>query len=87
MVEDDRMVVGRNLNVRYGRCFDIGISNDHDFEISITRFSPIKVQYTQAPNNMLFRGGFLRRALVCYDDFIQKNLELDESQKAEIKRE
>lgn len=65
----------------------LGFLHDHDFEISITRFSPIKVQYTQAPNNMLFRGGFLRRALVCYDDFIQKNLELDESQKAEIKRE
>ncbi len=65
----------------------LGFLHDHDFEISITRFFPIKVQYTQAPNNMLFRSGFLRRALVCYDDFIQKNLELDENQKAEIKCE
>ena len=65
----------------------LGLLHDHDFEISFIRFSPIKVQYTQAPNNMLYRSGFLRRTLVCYEDFIQKDLELDESQKADIKRE
>jgi len=65
----------------------LGFLHDHDLEISFTRFSPIKQQFTQAPNNMLFRSGFLRRALVCYDDFIQKDLELDDSQKEAIKRE
>lgn len=65
----------------------LGLLHDHDFEISFIRFSPIKVQYTQAPNNMLYRSGFLRRTLVWYEDFIQKDLELDESQKADIKRE
>lgn len=65
----------------------LGLLHDHDLEISFIRFSPIKVQYTQAPNNMLYRSGFLRRTLVCYEDFIQKDLELDESQKADIKRE
>ena len=65
----------------------LGLSHDHDLKTSFIRFSPIKQQYTQAPNNMLYRSGFLRRALVCYDDFIQKDLELDESQKAAIRRE
>jgi len=65
----------------------LGLLHDHDLEISFVRFSPIKQQYTQAPNNMLYRSGFLRRALVCYDDFIQTNLELDESQKEAIRRE
>lgn len=65
----------------------LGLFHDHNFETSFIRFSPIRVQYTQAPNNMLYRSGFLRRALVCYDDFIQKDLELDESQKEAIRRE
>ena len=65
----------------------LGFSHDHNLETSFIRFSPIKQQYTQAPNYMLYRSGFLRRALVCYDDFIQKDFELDESQKADIKRE
>ena len=65
----------------------LGLFHDHNFETSFIRFSPIRVQYTQAPNNMLYRSGFLRRALVCYDDFIQKDLELDNSQKEAIRRE
>ena len=65
----------------------LGLFHDHNFETSLIRFSPIKQQYTQAPNNMLYRSGFLRRALVCYDDFTQKELELDESQREAIRRE
>ena len=65
----------------------LGLFHDHNFETSFIRFSPIRVQYTQAPNNMLYRSGFLRRALVCYDDFIQKDLDLDDSQKEAIMRE
>ena len=65
----------------------LGLFHDHNFETSFIRFSPIRVQYTQAPNNMLYRSGFLRRALVCYDDFTQKELELDESQKKAIRQE
>lgn len=61
--------------------------HDHDIKTSIIRFSPIRVQYTQAPNNMLFRSGFLRRALVCYEDFRQKNILLDKYQKDAIWRE
>jgi lipoteichoic acid synthase len=61
--------------------------HDPSPDISFIRFNPIKIQYTQAPNNMLFRSGFLRRALVCYEDFIQKETELNKSQKADIKRE
>ena len=65
----------------------LAIVHDPSPDISFIRFNPIKIQYSQAPNNMLFRSGFLRRALVCYEDFVPKNLELDESQKAEIRRE
>lgn len=61
--------------------------HDPSPEISFIRFSPIRVQYTQAPNNMLFRSGFLRRVLVCYEDFLQKDLELDKSQMEEIEHE
>ena len=69
--------------------FILVLANFHDPspDISFIRFNPIKVQYSQAPNNMLFRSGFLRRALVCWEDFVPKNLELDESQKADIRRE
>ena len=65
----------------------LGLFHDHDFETSFIRFSPIRVQYTQAPNNMLFRSGFVRRTMVCYEDFIQKDLECAESQKETIRRE
>ena len=64
-----------------------GFFRDHDLKTSFIRFSPNRIQYVLAPNNMLYRSGFLRRALVCYDDFIQKNLELDDSQKEAIRRE
>ena len=63
----------------------LGFFHDHDFEISFIRFSPIKVQYTQAPNNMLFRSGFVRRALVCYKDIFQKDIVLDKNQLDEIR--
>ena len=65
----------------------LDLLHDHNLKTSFIRFFPIKQQHTQAPNSMLYRSGFLRRALVCYDDFIQKDWELDESQKADIKRE
>jgi glucan phosphoethanolaminetransferase (alkaline phosphatase superfamily) len=65
----------------------LGLFHDHNFETSFIRFSPIRVQYTQAPNNMLFRSGFVRRALVCYEDFLQRDLALDEQQLAEIAQE
>ena len=64
----------------------LGLFHDHDFKISFIRFSPIRVQYTQAPNNMLYRSGFVRRALVCYEDIFQKNLVLDGKQQDEIRR-
>lgn len=65
----------------------LGLTHDPSFETSFIRFSPIRVQYTQAPNNMLFRSGFVRRALVCYEDFLQRDLALDEQQLAEIAQE
>ena len=65
----------------------LGLTHDPSFETSFIRFSPIRVQYTQAPNNMLFRSGFVRRALVCYEDFLQRDLALDEHQLAEIAQE
>lgn len=58
----------------------LGFLHDHDLKTSFIRFSPIKIQYTLAPNNMLYRSGFLRRALVCYEDFFRKDLQLEESQ-------
>lgn len=61
--------------------------HDPSPDISFIRFNPIKIQYTQAPNNMLFRSGFVRRALMCHEDFIRKNLQLEKSQKETIKRE
>lgn len=64
----------------------LGLFHDHNFETSFIRFSPIRVQYTQAPNNMLYRSGFVRRALVCYEDIFQKDLVLDGEQQDEIRR-
>lgn len=64
----------------------LGLFHDHNFETSFIRFSPIRVQYTQAPNNMLYRSGFVRRALVCYEDIFQKDLVLDGKQQDEIRR-
>lgn len=61
--------------------------HDPSPDISFIRFNPIKIQYTQAPNNMLFRSGFVRRTLMCHEDFIRKNLQLEKSQKEAIKRE
>lgn len=78
---------GAMLTVVVAFILVLGLLHDHNLKTSFVRFSPIKQQYTQAPNNMLYRSGFLRRALVCYDDFIQTNLELDESQKEAIRRE
>jgi lipoteichoic acid synthase len=78
---------GAMLTVVVAFILVLGLLHDHNLKTSFIRFSPIKQQYTQAPNNMLYRSGFLRRALVCYDDFIQTNLELDESQKEAIRRE
>ncbi len=65
----------------------LGVVHDHSLKTSFIRFSPIRLQYTQAPNNMLFRGGFIRRALVCHDDFLQKDMELDSCQIDEIENE
>ena len=65
----------------------LATTHDPSPEVSFIRFSPIKVQYTQAPNNMLYRSGFVRRTLVCYEDFLQKDQELTEEQRKEIERE
>jgi len=65
----------------------ITILHDHSLKTSVTRFSPIRIQYNQAPNNMLFRGGFVRRAMVCFDDFLQRDMKLDPSRMDEIEKE
>lgn len=65
----------------------LATTHDPSPDISFIRFSPIKVQYTQAPNNMLYRSGFVRRTLVCYEDFLQKDMKLTESQKEKIAQE
>lgn len=65
----------------------LGLLHDHNFETSLIRFSPIRVQYTQAPNNMLYRSGFVRRTLVCYEDFLQRDLRLEAAQIQKIEQE
>ena len=65
----------------------LAMTHDPSPEVSFIRFSPIKVQYTQAPNNMLYRSGFVRRTLVCYEDFLQRDQELTEDQRKEIEQE
>ena len=65
----------------------LGLLHDHNFETSLIRFSPIRVQYTQAPNNMLYRSGFVRRMLVCYEDFLQRDMKLEADQIQEIEQE
>ena len=47
----------------------------------------MRMQYYQAPNNMLFRGGFFRRAWTCREDFFQGKMALTEVQKEKIERE
>ena len=42
----------------------MGLFRDDSFKVSYTRFSPMRMQYYQAPNNMLFRGGFFRQLVV-----------------------
>lgn len=64
----------------------MGLFRDDSFETSYTRFSPLRVQYYQAPNNMLFRGGFFRRTWTCREDFFQGKMTLDKAQADEIKR-
>lgn len=64
----------------------MGLFRDDSFVTSYTRFSPLRVQYYQAPNNMLFRGGFFRRAWTCREDFFQGKILLDKAQTDEIRR-
>ena len=65
----------------------MGLFRDDSFKVSYTRFSPMRMQYYQAPNNMLFRGGFFRRAWTCREDFFQGKMALTEVQKEKIERE
>ena len=65
----------------------LGLLHDPDFTTSLIRFSPIRVQYTQAPNNMLYRSGFVRRMLVCYEDFLQRDMKLEAGQIQMIEQE
>ena len=65
----------------------MGLFRDDSFETSYTRFAPLRVQYYQAPNNMLFRGGFFRRTFTCREDFFQGKMTLTVEQKQEIRRE
>lgn len=64
----------------------MGSFRDDSFKVSYTRFAPMRMQYYQAPNNMLFRGGFFRRAWTCREDFFQGKMTLTEAQKEEIER-
>lgn len=65
----------------------MGLFRDDSFKVSYTRFSPMRMQYYQAPNNMLFRGGFFRRSWTCREDFFQGKMTLTEVQKEKIERE
>ena len=65
----------------------MGLFRDDSFETSYTRFAPLRVQYYQAPNNMLFRGGFFRRTFTCIEDFFQGKMTLTVEQREAIKRE
>ena len=65
----------------------MGLFRDDSFETSYTRFAPLRVQYYQAPNNMLFRGGFFRRGWTCREDFCHGKMTLTAEQKEAIKRE
>ena len=98
-VKTDRQVVKTNYLRSLGMVWSVMLvavsafiallatTHDPSPEVSFIRFSPIKVQYTQAPNNMLYRSGFVRRTLVCYEDFLQKDQELTEDQRKEIEQE
>lgn len=65
----------------------MGLFRDDLFETSYTRFAPLRVQYYQAPNNMLFRGGFFRRGWTCREDFYRGKMTLTVEQREAIKRE
>lgn len=64
----------------------MGLFRDDSFKVSYTRFAPMRMQYYQAPNNMLFRGGFFRRTWTCRADFFQGKMTLTEAQTDEIRR-
>jgi len=64
----------------------MGLFRDDSFVTSYTRFSPLRVQYYQAPNNMLFRGGFFRRTWTCREDFFQGKVTLTKEQADEIRQ-
>ena len=65
----------------------MGLFRDDSFQVSYTRFAPMRMQYYQAPNNMLFRGGFIRRTLTCLDDFSQGRMTLTDAQREEIRQD
>lgn len=64
----------------------MGLFRDDSFKTSFTRFSPLREQYYQAPNNMLFRGGFFRRGFTCCEDLFQGKMALTAEQKETIRR-
>lgn len=85
----------RTLGILWGAMFTIVFSiilvipmcSNTTLEWSMYEFFPVRAQYNMAPNTMLLRGGFVRRAFLCYEDFFYKELKLDNSQKKEIECE
>jgi hypothetical protein len=62
----------------------LGFGHDTSWDITWHRFFPFREQYNMAPNEKLFRSGFVRRAVVCHEDFCQKTLVLSDEQVKDI---
>ena len=62
----------------------LGFGHDTSWDITWYRFFTFREQFNMAPNEKLFRSGFVRRAIVCHEDFFQKDLALSEEQVKEI---
>lgn len=62
----------------------LGLCHDTSWNITWTRFFPFRGQFNMAPNEKLFRSGFVRRTIVCYEDFFRKDLVLSDEQLKEI---
>ena len=71
---------GAMLAVLFSFMLLLGFGHDTSWNITWTRFFPFREQFNMAPNEKLFRSGFVRMAIVCYEDFFQKDLALSEEQ-------
>ncbi len=78
---------GGMLTLVFSIILAIPLCSNTILEWSFYEFFPVKAQYNLAPNTMLFRSGFVRRSIICYEDFLQKDLKLDKKQQEEIERE